>query len=1245
MSEFTNRSGVNLVERAALRLGWLFREQSISDQGIDAHVEKATNEDGTGRLIAIQIKTGKSYFNKPSEDGWFFPFNAKKARLWLNHALPVVVVLVDLSTEQAYWQVISNRTIMSTGKNFKVDVPRHHKVADADVEWTYLASGLESRAVELFEFALTKVPPTVREKLTEDPTADVTDRAVLALHLAKGRNNASGTVSSLLATSPGWMLRLAPASWQALASYAAEHDLPALSAEALERAASAHPARRGRLLAAAAINVLNEDRLRARVLLDEAKKTVESDLTVLVAETLLGHPEDDAGPFDIDQRFLAGSAEVRTSCSVQTLLSEHRARSGDPNGACYHARLALEAEPENTTAMLVLAVACLRRSSSNHRQISDLPDSIRILESALTQRRTWSGATIPFLIHLIRAYGLDGQYAKALMLCAPPPVGSASDEEAADPRIRRQALYAAWAAGRRELLPELSSRLSRTVEDKVAKLRTGTLKLSAPKQEALWLAEIDRASKDDDYEAILKASVALASLGVDERERLVPLVRSSILPATYIELIDALLKARLSLDAALPSLRSLSRRDSVTAEFLIGMLTEAGRHGEAAENCAAIYAHTKDPYLLIARAQCLIRIESSEAESAARIALGASAGFPEERSELFRFLGIAAANRSEWDAAESDFISVLSCRPKPSTADAWNLVLSQVNQGQLRRAANTIAEHQPVVRTSEDAQLWLRANSATHWDEAKVSEALALARRIKDPKISTALLGQIVMRTRGVDAQEAKSTSSLPDPNVVGEDDLELRRRLAQPAVPAELHRQAFSAMQELTQEFGESTGFSVYSGDPKHLAEQMLEISRQREVASQEFRQVVRSAQEAGAPHGFIASMLGKSHAAVLVQRALGPLIAGAADDAEHEIDTATATKAVGTTVVVDAATLLSLTALRSPAYLEGQFSLLQMSTGTAYEIHAAGFEIRSLAGSPGTFGWDLTTDSAVFWELPEEEYIRQLRRVQAVEDLAERISIRPIRNGMTLFDIIATDKFSLAWLEPIQLAYDHGVSLWSDDVGLRRLAREFGVPCFGTPALIDSLRDSDLAGSASKEPIANALERTVMANRELALDFVADVALHLEDLIWLAERDAWQPRSAGVVLSRPSWWAWQVTPMIDLVRFYGKVQENNPESLPEWQNYVFAGIAKAYAGADPACRVLANVALMGFGGVFSMDVVVAGIKRARAIAKELGLSDPLLQIPAAVGTLSTVGHIPNLDVLADTILGHFDVLNDPED
>src|SRR5216683_1096782 len=58
----TERPGVAALEYFFPENGWLFREQTTHDYGIDAHVEIVVDKRPTGKLIALQIKAGTSFF-------------------------------------------------------------------------------------------------------------------------------------------------------------------------------------------------------------------------------------------------------------------------------------------------------------------------------------------------------------------------------------------------------------------------------------------------------------------------------------------------------------------------------------------------------------------------------------------------------------------------------------------------------------------------------------------------------------------------------------------------------------------------------------------------------------------------------------------------------------------------------------------------------------------------------------------------------------------------------------------------------------------------------------------------------------------------------------------------------------------------------------------------------------------------------------------------------------------------------
>lgn len=59
-SDRTGEQGVALVKLRLEKIGFAMREQTSSDYGIDAIAELIDDETATGRLVAIQIKSGAS---------------------------------------------------------------------------------------------------------------------------------------------------------------------------------------------------------------------------------------------------------------------------------------------------------------------------------------------------------------------------------------------------------------------------------------------------------------------------------------------------------------------------------------------------------------------------------------------------------------------------------------------------------------------------------------------------------------------------------------------------------------------------------------------------------------------------------------------------------------------------------------------------------------------------------------------------------------------------------------------------------------------------------------------------------------------------------------------------------------------------------------------------------------------------------------------------------------------------------
>lgn len=127
----TNRLGVNLTEERVLEAGHIFRNQEISDYGVDAQFEIKEGTSATGRLIAAQIKSGPSYFSNEVETGFWHYVSDRHKDLWINHSLPVVLVLCNVATKDCFYEIVTDETCIRAGKGWKILVRKDKKLTSA----------------------------------------------------------------------------------------------------------------------------------------------------------------------------------------------------------------------------------------------------------------------------------------------------------------------------------------------------------------------------------------------------------------------------------------------------------------------------------------------------------------------------------------------------------------------------------------------------------------------------------------------------------------------------------------------------------------------------------------------------------------------------------------------------------------------------------------------------------------------------------------------------------------------------------------------------------------------------------------------------------------------------------------------------------------------------------------------------------------------------------------------------------
>lgn len=118
------RIGVSKLDTLFSEAGWKFREQPIKDYGVDAQVEIVNEDNPTGKLIAIQIKSGLSYFSEQNETSIVFRPKTRHVSYWIDYCLPVILVLYHPDNDTFNWVRVDESSLMSTKKGYKILIPR-----------------------------------------------------------------------------------------------------------------------------------------------------------------------------------------------------------------------------------------------------------------------------------------------------------------------------------------------------------------------------------------------------------------------------------------------------------------------------------------------------------------------------------------------------------------------------------------------------------------------------------------------------------------------------------------------------------------------------------------------------------------------------------------------------------------------------------------------------------------------------------------------------------------------------------------------------------------------------------------------------------------------------------------------------------------------------------------------------------------------------------------------------------------
>ena len=132
MNDMADRIGIYAASRISVQLsGLIFREQRTGDTGLNAHLEITEAYPKMGKVVGLQIRSDESGTLERTARGYVCCGEMAHVAYWLQHSLPVIVMVYDRQRDRILWEVVSPETIEISGQSWELLVP-HDQVYGSD---------------------------------------------------------------------------------------------------------------------------------------------------------------------------------------------------------------------------------------------------------------------------------------------------------------------------------------------------------------------------------------------------------------------------------------------------------------------------------------------------------------------------------------------------------------------------------------------------------------------------------------------------------------------------------------------------------------------------------------------------------------------------------------------------------------------------------------------------------------------------------------------------------------------------------------------------------------------------------------------------------------------------------------------------------------------------------------------------------------------------------------------------------
>lgn len=128
----TNDIGVAILKLCIPKeLGWICREITQSDVGIDATIEQVIDGNPTAKYISVQLKTGESNIHVDRDGNFIYYIDNVHYNYWLSSSIPVILAYCNPAEQIIYWGLLKKHNVSRTSREegrHKIEILSTHQL-------------------------------------------------------------------------------------------------------------------------------------------------------------------------------------------------------------------------------------------------------------------------------------------------------------------------------------------------------------------------------------------------------------------------------------------------------------------------------------------------------------------------------------------------------------------------------------------------------------------------------------------------------------------------------------------------------------------------------------------------------------------------------------------------------------------------------------------------------------------------------------------------------------------------------------------------------------------------------------------------------------------------------------------------------------------------------------------------------------------------------------------------------------